>query len=464
VTTTLVEDLGPSEAPEGPSAVREPRRRVDRALLLVVLLAAVIRFGFGVAAMDGPVPVGWREAGDQYSYWYYGDQLSHGGGYLSYLDGKATSYYPIGYPATLAAVFWLQDHTPLPDHQPTAVALLHAAMGTATVWFVFLIARAALGRRLALLAALVCALFPNLILNVPTYTLEIAFIFWATAALAVLATHDWATGPPSVRRLLAFGTVLGLSVLTRPFSLSFVVGLVLAMVLAKAGWKRTLRAVGLTLLPVVLLLVPWTVRNLGAMHAFVPISTNLGDTACIDRTMDADGGFRMAEHDGCARFDLPEAERNQENLRKAISFVAHHPTKELELMGLRFGRMLEHDHSGLLEAESVNGRVLDPGPRRIAIDVADWWFWLTMAASAPGLVGLLRRGPRRPERTLVLVAFLALLLLPVELWGNVRFHIPVLPFAAIAAAATPLAFRRRGVSPDPTGKGIEEVVLERPGT
>jgi 4-amino-4-deoxy-L-arabinose transferase-like glycosyltransferase len=461
VTTTLIEDLGPSEAPEGPSTAREPRR-VDRAVLLIVLLAAVIRFGFGVAAMDGPVPETWMTAGDQYSYWYYGDQMAHGGGYLSYLDGKATSYYPIGYPATLAAVFWLQDHTPLPDHQPTAVALLHAAMGTATVWFVFLIARAALGRRLALLAALICALFPNLIFNVPTYTLETAFVFWSTAALAVIATHDWATGPPSNRRLLAFGTVLGLSVLTRPFSLPFVIGLVLAMVVTKAGWKRTLQAVGLTLLPVVLLLVPWTIRNLGAMHAFVPISTNLGDTACIDRSMDADGGFRWASGDGCAPPDTPEAERNRENIGNAVRFIVHHPAKELELMGKRLGRMLEHDHSGLQEAESVNFRVLDPGLRHIAIDVADWWFWATMAMSVPGLVGLLRRAERRPERLLVAVAFLALLLLPIELWGNVRFHIPVLPFAAIAAAAAPLAVHR-GVRADPTGKDVEDVVLDRPG-
>ena len=114
----------------------------DRALVAILIVAAVLRFGFGFFAMDGPVPATWMTAGDQYSYWYYGDQISQGGGYLSYLDGKATSYYPIGYPATLGALFWLQRHTPLPDHQPTAVALLHAAMATATVLFVFLIARA----------------------------------------------------------------------------------------------------------------------------------------------------------------------------------------------------------------------------------------------------------------------------------------------------------------------------------
>ena len=431
--------------------------RVDRALVGILLVAAVLRFGFGVAAMDGPVPETWVTAGDQYSYWYYGNEIANGDGYISYVTDVGTAYYPIGYPATLATLFWLQDHTPLPDHQPTAVALLHAAMATATVWFIFLIARAALGRRLALVAAAIAALWPNLLFNVPTYTLETAFIFWSTAALAVIATHDWRAGPPSPRRLVAFGTVLGLSVVTRPFSLPFLVGLALALVVTKVGWRRVLTSLALATLPIVLILTPWTIRNLGAMHAFVPISTNLGDTACIDRSMDSDGGFRWAVHDGCAEPDLPEAERNRENIGNALSFIVEHPAKELWLMGQRFGRMLEHDHSGLQEAESVNFTVLEPGPRRIAINVANWWFWLAMSASAVGLVGLLRR--RQPVDLLVATAFIALLLLPVLLWGNVRFHIPVLPFAAIAAAAAPLAFRRKGVGGSPTGNMVPDAEL-----
>jgi hypothetical protein len=158
--------------------------------------------------------------------------------------------------------------------------------------------------------------------------------------------------------------------------------------------------------------------------------------------MHANGGFRWAV-EGCADPNLPEAERSKKNISLAVTFVRKHPGKELQLMGERFGRMLEHDHSGLQEAESVNGTVLTAGPRHVAIDVADWFFWLVMAAAAVGAVGLLRRGPRRPERVLVFVAFGFLLLLPIELWGNVRFHIPVLPFAAIAASASPLALRRK---------------------
>jgi hypothetical protein len=447
LTTTI--DAAPVELPPEDTS---PRKRRDVALITILVVAGVLRLGFGLWAMhDVPGslndPDGRPFAGDQYSYWYYGNSIADGDGYISYVPPyEATSYYPVGYPLTLAVVFFVQDHTPIPDDQPTAVALLHAAMATASVWFAFLIGRAALGRRLGLVAAGIVALFPNLIFNVPTYTVETAFIFWALAAMAVIVTHDWSTGPPSTRRLLAFGTVLGVSAVVRPFAVPFIVGLVLAMVVVKAGWKRTLQATGLVVGPVLLLMVPMTVRNLSAMHAFVPISTNLGDTACMDRSMSSDGGFAWAV-EGCADPGLPEPERSQENIRKAISFVFEHPAKEIELMGKRFGRMLEHDHSGIAEAETVNGTLFSDGVHTALAWVADWFFWVTFALGAVGLVGLLRRGDRRPERLLVAVGLLFLLLLPIELWGNVRFHIPALPFAAIAAAAVPLALRRGGSEP-----------------
>ena len=438
--TATLEDVDAPLPPPAP-VVDRPARRVDAWLLVILVVAAVLRLGFGLAAMDGPPPQSWQTGGDQYSYWYYGDQIAQGHGYRSYLTGDATSYYPIGYPATLAAVFWVQHHTPLPDSEPRAVALLHALMGTATVLFTFLIGRALLGRTAGLAAAAIVALFPNLILNVPTYTLETAFVFWSTAALAVIATHDWRAGPPSNGRLVAFGTVLGLSVLTRPFSLPFVLGMFLAVLVARAGWRRAVASVAITLVPVVALMTPWTIRNLHAMHAFVPVSTNLGDTACLDRSMHSDGGFSWAVA-GCADPSLPEPERNRENIKKAMSFVVHHPAKEVELMGKRFGRMVEGDHSGLLESESVNGRVLSSRVRSIVVRLADWYFWIVLAAAAVGFAGLVRGTRRQPGRVILATGLLFLLLIPIELWGNVRFHIPALPFAALAACAAPLVLRR----------------------
>ena len=58
-----------------------------------------------------------------------------------------------------------------------------------------------------------------------------------------------------------------------------------------------------------------------------------------------------------------------------------------------------------------------------------------LGLSAVGLVLVARRSPR-PERRLVLVGFGAMFVIPLLLWGNERFHFPLLPFMAVFAGAT----------------------------
>jgi hypothetical protein len=47
------------------------------------------------------------------------------------------------------------------------------------------------------------------------------------------------------------------------------------------------------------------------------------------------------------------------------------------------------------------------------------------------------------------VALLGLVAIPLGLWGNVRFHVPVLPFMAMVAAVPLSRIRRPGRRPDP---------------
>jgi hypothetical protein len=375
-------------------------------------------------------------AGDNYSYWYYGRAFAAGDGYISYTLGTPTSYYPIGYPALLAAIFWLADHTALPGGDADVVAVLHAALGTATVWFTYLIGRSAGSRRLGLGAAALVAFWPNLVFYTPTFALETAFTAASTGALAVAASHDWRTGPPSLRRSAAFGLVLGVSVVIRPFSLPFLVAFAIAVAATRAGWRAVARCTAVAGAVVVLLLVPWTIRNALVLNAFVPVSTNLGDTACLARSVDSDGGFSFSGQ-GCVHDpDLSEPEANTRNLRKALQFVRRHPAEEVRLIGARFRLMMSHDHSGLGENENVRDRerFLTDGTRRILTTTADLWFAVVMVAGALGLVLLSREWRRRPSQALVVVSALCLLAIPSLLWGNPRFHVPVAPLAAIAAA------------------------------
>ena len=404
-----------------------------RVLWVVVGVGFALRLGWALYARGEP-PTDWYLAGDQFSYYHYGSEIARGRGYISYVTGQATAYYPIGYPALLGGLYFLILHTPVPNNLLLATALLHVVLSSASVALVFVVGRAVASTRVGLLAAGLMAVFPNLVYQVATVQLETTFIFLVLATLAVIVTHDWSVGPPSTARLVAFGATLGIAVLVRPFAAVLLVGLAAALVAIGAGWRRTVLAVLVPVGVVVLLSVPWTIRNAAHMHAFIPSSTNMGDTLCIDRNMDAYGGFRFADHDGCVDPGLPEVPRNTGNTKKAIHFVLDHPGRELLQIVRRARFMFRDDHDGIYAVQTLGGgaflpeRVVD-----VAEPLADWYFYVVMALGVAGLPAFARRD-HRPGRLLVASGLVGLLMIPLLLWGNPRFHLPLAPFIVLSAA------------------------------
>lgn len=417
---------------------------VQRRLVWIVVAAAFgLRLAWALYARGEP-PVDWFFSGDQYSYYHYGSEIAEGRGYIGYITGEATAYYPIGYPALLGALYFVVLHTPIPDDLLLATALFHVVLGTASVALTFVVGRAIAGYRVGLLAAVAMALFPNVIYQVATVQLETTFIFLVLACLAVIVTHDWSTGPPSLRRLVAFGAVLGGTVLVRPFVAVLLVGLASALLAVGAGWRRATAAVAVPVAAVVLISTPWAIRNAVQLDAFVPSSTNMGDTLCIDRNLDAKGGFRFADHDGCVDPGLPEVPRNRGNTKKAIEFVLEHPERELLQIVRRAKFMFRDDHDGIVAVQTLGGgaflseRVVD-----VAVPLADWYFYVVLALSVAGLPAFAAQR-RRPERLIVASGLVGLLVIPLLLWGNPRFHLPLAPFMALSAAlALDGAWRRR---------------------
>jgi 4-amino-4-deoxy-L-arabinose transferase-like glycosyltransferase len=417
-----------------------------RWLVAILAVALGARLAWALYATEEPAfPL--LGGGDAFSYYVSGRELAAGQGYVSFairLSDEVsvpTAYFPIGYPAILAGLFWFVRHTPVPDNLPLAGTLLNVAFGTLSVGLVFVIARRIFRTPVGLVAAGITAVFPNLVFYTATLQLETAFIFLALAAVAVLVTHDWATGPPGRARLLAFGIVLGLSALVRPFSLPFLAGLVAAVLVAGYGWRRAAVALAWVAVALVVVLTPWTIRNLVRIDAPVVFSTNMGDTLCQDRSLDSTGKFSFAPHCLEGYEDVPleelEVQRNSENTRRAIEFVREHPGKELELIPKRAWYMMKDDHDGLVAVEAGGANpFLGHRLRTVLGRSADWFFYAVLAFAALGLPAFVRG--RRPVRVFVVIAMLSLLALPLGLWGNPRFHMPALPFLAIAAAV-PLA-------------------------
>ena len=398
-------------------------------------------------------------AGDPLAYVYYGRELAAGHGYRSFTTHEPTAFYPIGYPLFIALFAWPAQHGLLPDDVTRLAALGQAVLGTATVLFVWVVARRLFGERVALVAAALTACWPGLILLTASLNLETVFIALLMASLAVLVSGPGDRNLPSALRLLVAGVLLGLSALVRPFSLP-VLGAVFVGVLCAHGWRSAMRTTAIMTMAVAVVLAPWVARNQRELGT-TALSTNTGDTLCLDHRVGALGRFTFAAEclqgfDDVAPADL-ERVRNEKNTGRAITFIREHPGSELHLITLRAWHLVEHDHDGLLGVESGGANPFLPSALRTTLRlVADWWYWLTLGLAVVAVPAFFRRRhPALAYRVAVGLTMLTLLAIPLELYGYTRFHLPLLPFQAIAAAVTIVALadrRARRWAPPPAAR------------
>ncbi|MEI2655213.1 MAG: hypothetical protein V9G12_24260, partial [Microthrixaceae bacterium] len=138
-------------------------------------------------------------------------------------NGELTSYYPPGYPFFLGAVQWVCDRLSIPGQLPLVAGLCQALLGgwRCGPWSVSgdRLAPERLGRswqgRFGIVAGVIVALWPNLILHSTVLLSETLFLaVFSCFLLAIVRALD----SGAVRALLGAGLLLGLAALVRPRS------------------------------------------------------------------------------------------------------------------------------------------------------------------------------------------------------------------------------------------------------
>ena len=174
-----------------------------------------------------------------------------------------------GYPLLVALVYRCFGVTSF----GSAVVLTGLQLGFSvmTVLVVMLVARRLSGRRAAYVAGVMCAVSPTMML-LPT-------LFWETSLSALLLTAVlgvalWCVDEPNNSRWVALGAYCGFAMLINPALLVTFAGVV-----AWAGYKTrsvSLRGPLLAAVTCTAIFSAWPVRNAIALHAFVPLRSNLG--------------------------------------------------------------------------------------------------------------------------------------------------------------------------------------------
>jgi 4-amino-4-deoxy-L-arabinose transferase-like glycosyltransferase len=296
----------------------------ERALLAgAIVLGLAVQFAYVLAIAH------YKLAGDAPEYDAEAQLIAHGHLFytsLPYGILHAGAWKAPAYPAWVG--FWYA----LIGHHPLAVRLIQVPVGALTIPLTWVLARRLFGPRVALPAALIVAVYP------------LAWQFEGLLYPEALATPLYVgllilmlTGPPTRRRALGFGLLLGVALLLRPTTEFLLLGTLVAWSL-RVGWRRGIGLTAVALVAAVVVVAPWTIRNEIVLHGFIPIS--MQDSA-IYGTFNAaaahDPVYPYAWRDDPPavahlfdrRHPLPDVKLRAKLIQAGTDYISAHPTSVL---------------------------------------------------------------------------------------------------------------------------------------
>jgi 4-amino-4-deoxy-L-arabinose transferase-like glycosyltransferase len=357
----------------------------------------------------------------------------------------SSAYRPPAYPFFLAGVYLLVG---IPHGNFTDVRLVQAlVLSTVTVGLLGLMAKQVAGRTPALIVMAIAAVYDPLVVvgtALLTESLFVTLVLGATNS----ALHAHRAAKPR-RWIVLAGLLAGLAALTRGNGI--VVGLALAFVVWGPGHgtrrRRAWRPVAL-LVVMVLTIAPWTIRNAIAQHAFIPVTTELGNTLIGTYNNVAARHHFIWTVKGYSNYHaiktdrrISESTRDDREISAVLRYIGRHPADVPQAIFWNTMRLFD------LQGSFVWRRTghTDAYEPYFYSDLGAYTLWLvTLLAIAGAFTVARRRVPR------------SLWLVPLAIWaseapvttGTPRFESPLDPFLillaslAIAAAVAAMQARR----------------------
>ena len=170
------------------------------------------------------------------------------------------------YPYILAGIFFLTGGV----HVAAVQAFQAFCLGF-TCFLAFLIGRKLINGKAGMVAALLCALHPMLIWYTARIWIEtVHTLLVALACFAIILCYE----RPISARAFWTGIAFGVAILTKSILILFPI--VFVFLLALKYKKESVRSVVLMLAVILVVVLPWTVRNYVVSKAFVPVHVSLG--------------------------------------------------------------------------------------------------------------------------------------------------------------------------------------------
>jgi hypothetical protein len=290
--------------------------------------------------------------------------------------------------------------------------------------------------RASRIAALAVAVYPGLIafpLALATENLFLPLVLAAVLALLALAPATGAsvgTASPAAREIplaISAGFLLGLAALTRSVILPFSAAALLWLLLAL---KRP-RAAILSVLTMACVITPWIYRNTQVSGHFTGIETSMGYNLYLGYHPDSTGTFAFGPSLDLLSI-LDDRAREQAGTAGALEFIRDDPGRFPYLAVRRLGHFfdLEWRAPTYFYSNGLVGRIPNLGLVLILL-LFSFPFMVVVASAALGAATL----PPGPSTSLLALLIGAYLLPHVLILSEERFHLLLVPFFAVLAAA-----------------------------
>ncbi len=431
----------------------------------VAVLVAILLLGLGLRlgeSWDGRAPVY-----DASAYAAIAANLERGDGFTVGPGAtQPSSNYSPGLPLSVAALYELSGGV----HERFARVVL-ALLGTLAILFTYLLGRRLSGVPAGLIGAVLVAVYPALLeyqgmlmsepLAATLLSGAVLGVFWArdgvgqgdsargscrgeTGALrAGSSSTPVSPRHPRVRWLVP-GVLLGALAMVRPeyLGIAVLLGAVVFVVEVRENWRAALTRALVLLAGVVVVVVPWTIRNAVALDRVVPISTGGGQVLFAGTYLPSDGDPEKVGGEVVARhpeiFSPGDGERLRLEQILARLAAQRYPDLETDQALSRMGKEqlwddvseMPGEFTGFVAAKVV--RVWAHGPRAVMREPL--WAVLHWLLVGLGLVGLCALAWRRRWEALVLATvFFGITALSALLVASPRRVLVMLPLVAALA-------------------------------
>jgi len=369
--------------------------------------------------------------------WYYqrAVDLAAGRGYV--VDGQATAYWPVGYPAFLGLIFAV-----------FGPSLFAAKIANVILQIGILLFTYQLGKRLfhseitGTAALVILAFYPNHIAYSSLLVSEILFLFLLMLAVLLFIMMGHKPLPAA-----ASGIVIGLACLVRPQAI-FIPAIFFAVSVVGQIRRQTLgrhlRQFLIVHAALAATLVPWTLRNYNVFGHFVFVSTNGGINLLIGNNPYATGTYIWMPQPASMLEDaVGEYDRGARARKLAAGYIRKHPGRTIRLWRRKLWFLYRYDHNGIVANEkwflAAAPDSKTTGFLRSFKTVAQIYYEFIGTAFLVSIVVLTvrqvrkRAPPALPMLGLWIVVYFTLIYL--VFWGNDRFHFPMMPWIIMYAGA-----------------------------